>query len=127
MYAPSEAKAREAFRELKDTMNGEAARAVNCIEKDLDSLVVHYRFEKRFWMALKTTNPIERVNKEFKKRSKSMGSMGEKTLDCLLAFTALRLELGWKKDGIDSQNLAHLLKVREKANHIEEVVTTLLQ
>jgi putative transposase len=126
MYASSEDQARQAFRALKQAMGADAERAVHCLEKDLDSLVMHYRFERRFWMALKTTNPIERINKEFKKRSRSMGTLGEQTLECLLAFTALRLEMGWKQVSIDSAGLAKAFELRHKTNAIEETVAELL-
>jgi putative transposase len=126
MYATSEDQARLAFRALKEAMGADAERAVHCLEKDLDSLVVHFRFEKRFWIALKTTNPIERINKEFKKRSRSMGTLGELTLECLLAFTALRLEMGWKQVSVDSAGLAKVFEVRHKANAIEETVAELI-
>ena len=114
------------FKSLKMAMGTDADRAVKCLEKDLDSLVVYYRFEKRFWIALKTTNPIERINKEFKKRSRSLGTMGEQTLECLLAFTALRLEMNWKKVPVDSVQLANLKSMREKENVIEKAVVELL-
>ena len=126
MYAASEDQARQAFKALKDAMGADADRAVHCLGKDLDSLVVHYRFEKRFWTALKTTNPIERINKEFKKRSRSMGTLGEQTLECLLAFTALRLEMGWKQVSIDSAGLAKVFELRHKANAIEQTVAELI-
>lgn len=126
MYASSEDQARQAFKALKEAMGADSERAVHCLAKDLDSLVVHYRFEKRFWIALKTTNPIERINREFKKRSRSMGTMGERTLESLLAFTALRLEMGWKQVAIDSAGLAKALDLRHKGNAIEETVAELV-
>ncbi|MEK6707008.1 MAG: IS256 family transposase [Bdellovibrionota bacterium] len=126
MYASSEDTAREAFKALKEAMGADAERAVYCIEKDLESLVVHYRFDKRFWIALKTTNPIERVNREFKKRSRAMGSMGEGLLESLLAFTALRLEMGWKQVPVDAKQLARLNNVGEKTNAIENTMAELL-
>lgn len=126
MYATSEDQARVAFKVLKEAMGADAERAVYCLEKDLDSLVVHYRFEERFWIALKTTNPIERINKEFKKRSRSMGTLGEQTLECLLAFTALRLEMGWKQVRVDAAGLAKAYQVRNKTNAIEETVAELI-
>jgi transposase-like protein len=132
MYAVSESEARGAFYALKETFSGEAERAIRCIEKDLDSLLVHYRFEKRYWLALKTTNPIERVNRELKRRTKSMGTVGEKTLECLQAFTALRLEMNWRQVPIDSERLKHLQFIKPRvnqqaSNELEEVITTLLQ
>lgn len=126
MYASSEDQARQAFKALKEAMGADAERAVHCLEKDLDSLVVHYRFEKKLWMALKATNPIERVNREFKKRSRSMGSLGEQTLECLLAFTALRLEMGWRQVPVDAAGLAKLKYMRNNHNAIEDTVSELI-
>lgn len=80
MYASSEDSARVAFTELKEQMGADAERAVRCLEKDLDSLLVHYRFDRSLWRALKTTNTIERVHKEFKRRTKVMEGVGEQRL-----------------------------------------------
>jgi putative transposase len=126
MYASSEDAARIAFKALKEAMGADAQRAVSCLQKDLDSLVVHYRFEKSLWLALKTTNPIERINKEFKKRFKSMGSLGEQTLNCLLAFTALRLEMGWKCVPVNSKQVANLKHLGDKINVVEKVFENLV-
>lgn len=54
MYAPSENRARLAFQELQAAMGADAQRAVYCLEKDLDSLLMHYRFEKSLWRVLKS-------------------------------------------------------------------------
>ena len=124
MYASSENAARTAFTALKTAMGGDASRAVACLEKDLESLVAHYRFEQALWRGLKTTNPIERVNKELKRRTKSMETLGEKTLEVLLAFTAIRLEFGWQTTPINSARLDGLLGV--KRNQIESTMDTLL-
>ena len=123
MYAPSENAARLAFQELKAAMGADAQRAVYCLEKDLDSLLTHYRFEKSLWRALKTTNPIERVNREFKRRTKSMDSLGERTLQVLVAFTAIRLEFGWQRTPVTS---THLEGRRRKQNQIESTMESLI-
>jgi len=53
-------------------------------------------------VSLRTTNVIERVNKEFKRRTKPMEILaGEKSAYRLLSFIALKLELGWKKRPLD--------------------------
>jgi len=124
MYATSENAARLAFQELKAAMGTDADRAVRCLEKDLDSLLMHYRFEKPYWRALKTTNPIERVNREFKRRTKSMDTLGERTLEVLLAFTAIRLEFGWQTTPVNSARLDGLVGV--KRNQIESTMETLI-
>lgn len=123
MYAPSENAARLAFQELKAAMGADAQRAIYCLEKDLDSLLTHYRFEKSLWRALKTTNPIERVNREFKRRTKSMDSLGERTLQVLVAFTAIRLEFGWQRTPVTS---THLEGRGRKHNQIESTVESLI-
>lgn len=125
MYATSEDAARRVFLELKTMMGRDAERAVNCLEKDLESLLVHYRFDKKFWRALKTTNPIERVNREFKRRTKSMDSLGERTLEVLVAFTAIRLEFGWQTTPVDSARLYNLENVQMQ-NRIEETTQLLM-
>ena len=102
MYADGEGAARQAFRSLQEAMGVDAERSVSCLAKDLDSLLTHYRFDRSVWRALKTTNSIERINKEFKRRTKTMESLGESTLRSVLVFTALRLEMGWRLKPIDS-------------------------
>jgi hypothetical protein len=81
---------------------------VACVEKDLEALLKHYTFPKEHWDALRTTNPIERVNKEFKRRSRAMEVVSEDGLKVLLAFTALRLEYGWAITPITSSKLNNL-------------------
>ena len=125
MYASSANAAKQAFQELKATMGGDGERAVHCLEKDLDSLLAHYQFEKPLWRALKTTNPIERVNRELKRRTKSMDTLGESTLNVLLAFTALRLEYGWATTRVDLERFEHLVSV-QRINQIEQAAGDLL-
>lgn len=83
-----------------------------CIERDEAELLAHYEMPRAYWDALRTTNPIERVNKEFKCRTKSMEQAGAETLHVMLAFTALRLEFGWLKTPVTAPNLAHLKYAR---------------
>ena len=118
MYATSEDNARQAFIELREVMGNDAARAVKCLAKDLDSLLVHYRFDRKCWLALRTTNAIETINRQFKRRTKTMDTMGEQTLEAVLAFTALRLEINWQNSRIDS-GLYNRKKRGDDANVIE--------
>ncbi len=78
-----------------------------------DSLVSHYSFPKPLWLALKTANSVERINKEFKRRSKSMDSLGELRVKTLVAFTAMLLELGWRRRAVDTYD-KQLLNRRTK-------------
>ncbi len=101
--------------------------AVECMARDLDSLLVHYEFPKEHWDALRTTNPIERINKEFKRRSKAIETIGPEGLKVLLAFTAIRLEFGWATTPISSKKLAHLGgRAHYEAKQLEAVTKGLL-
>jgi putative transposase len=114
MYANCESSAREAFLALEETFGGECERAISCLRKDLDSLVSHYRFPQKVWRALKTTNAVERIHKEFKRRSRAMEGVGETTLTTLVAFTALRLEMGWRSRAVDTFEVDHLIDRKSK-------------
>lgn len=123
MYANSLNEAKNAFLEFKNQMGDDAERAVNCIEKDLDSLLVHYTFDQKYWTALKTTNSIERINKEFKRRTKVMDSVGEKTLNIIVAFTALKMEKNWRKTKVDETGVDKIINYNK--NYLEETLSNL--
>ncbi len=125
MYAAGEEAAREAFAALKKSLGNDAQGAMACLEKDLDALLVHYRFDKTMWRCLKTTNPIERVNRELKRRTKTMETLGERTLRIVSAFTALKLEYGWQKIPMDAPQLLELKYV--KRNELESAMLALAQ
>ena len=49
------------------------------------------------WISLRTTNVIERLNKEFKLRTRPMEIVaGENACYRLLAFISLKMELHWR-------------------------------
>ena len=49
-------------------------------------------------MSLRTTNGIERLNKEFKRRTKPMEIVaGEASVYRILAFVAMKMEMSWRK------------------------------
>ena len=123
MYSSSQNAARKAFSELKRSMGKDAQRAIECLEKDLESLLAHFAFERSYWRALRTTNPIERVNKEIKRRTKPMESVGEQTLEAVVAFTALKLEMNWRHHPVNAEHLEKLAYV--KPNAIEKTVQEL--
>lgn len=124
MYAESEASAREQFEALKAAMGNDASQALRVLEKDLESLLIHYRFDPRLWRTLKTTNPIERVNKELKRRTKTMESLGERTLRIVTAFVALRLEYYWQQHPMDNLQLENLKAFQPNSipNSLESII-----
>ena len=125
-YAEGATQAREAFAALKTRWSRDCEDAVACMERDLDALLAHYELPKDHWDAMRTTNPIERVNKEFKRRSKAMEQLGPNGLITLLAFTALKLEFGWMQVSIEASNLKHLVYRKKRQARIEELTQGLL-
>jgi putative transposase len=95
-YASSKDKAREFFSEFKAKWECQVPSAVRCLEKSLDACLTFFNFPKDEWISLRTTNIIERLNKEFKRRTKPMEILaGERSCYTLLAFIALKMELQW--------------------------------
>lgn len=59
--------------------------------------MTYLQFPEEEWVCLRTTNVIERVNKEFKRRTKPMEIVaGEQSSYTLLTFVRLKMELRWK-------------------------------
>jgi putative transposase len=126
-YAAGRAEAEAAFAALRQRWQTNAGDAVERMAKDLDALLCHYDFAREHWSALRTTNPIERVNKEFKRRSKSMEQMSPDGLKALLAFTALRLEFGWSTTPITSTKLANLYLAPSRQGHPSTSIDSVVQ
>ena len=71
---------------------------VKCLESSIDSTPRYLEFPENEWIALRTTNPIERLNKEFKRKTKTMEIVsGESSCYNLLAVISLRMEVHWQK------------------------------
>lgn len=115
-YASSRKKAVEFFEQFKSTWEKDLPSAVKCLHNSLDSCLTYLRFPEEEWICLRTTNVIERVNKEFKRRTKPMEIVaGERACYTLLAFISLKMELRWRSKPIGkvANNLPFLRKLAE--------------
>ena len=65
--AGSRLAAKQALERFAGTWKAIYPDAVACVEKDFDALIAFLEFPENEWMSLRTTNGIERLNKEFKK------------------------------------------------------------
>jgi putative transposase len=103
-YAESKKKALSFFEDFKRAYEKEIPSAVKCLEGSLESTLCYLSFPEEEWLSLRTTNPIERLNKEFKRRTKSMEIVaGEASCYNLLAVISLRMEVYWKRHPITFQ------------------------
>jgi len=100
-YAPSREKALEQFNTFTEKWTKDIPSAVNCLEKSIDSCLTFFDFPEDEWISLRTTNIIERLNKEFKRRTKPMEIVaGEHACYRLLAFISLKMELHWRSNPV---------------------------
>ena len=100
-YASTKSKALEFFESFKAQREKELPSAVKCLETSLESCLTYLLFPQEEWICLRTTNVIERVNKEFKRRTKPMEILaGERSCYTLLTFICLKMELRWRSKPI---------------------------
>jgi len=100
-YASSKAKALQLFQIFKARWEKDLPSAVACLERTLESCLTFFHFPQEEWISLRTTNIIERLNKEFKRRTRPMEIMaGELSCYRLLAFISLRMELQWRANAV---------------------------
>ncbi len=103
-YASTRAKAMKFYKEFEDRWAKEIPSAFKSLEQNIESALRFYNYPAEEWLSLRTTNPIERLNKEFKRRTKSMEIVaGEQSCYNLITVIALRMEAHWKKNPINFQ------------------------
>ena len=96
-YASSRKKADEFAISFRDKWERELPSAVKSLSNSLDACLTFFSFPEEEWISLRTTNIIERLNKEFKRRTKPMEIVaGENACYLLLAFISLKMEASWK-------------------------------
>jgi putative transposase len=96
-YASSEKKAMELFGGFRLKWSKDIPTAVICLERSIKQCLTFFQFPQEEWICLRTTNIIERLNKEFKRRTKPMEIIaGERACYTLLAFISLKMEVHWR-------------------------------
>ena len=100
-YASSREKALEFSAQFTERWQKEVPSAVKCLQNSLDSCLTFFDFPEEEWISLRTTNVIERLNKEFKRRTKPMEIVaGENACYTLLAFISIKMELHWRSNPV---------------------------
>lgn len=88
----------KAFKAWKIKWETLYTKAINCIEKDLEELLNFFYFDESHRKKIRTTNPIERVFKEFRRRTNVMDNHLSTTLGLEKIFFVLTgfLNERWK-------------------------------
>jgi transposase-like protein len=63
--------------------------AIDCLKRDLEACLTFYAFPEKHWRYIRTTNIIERLFGEVKKRSHKMAAAFRNENSCLLMFYAV--------------------------------------
>jgi putative transposase len=77
--------------------------AVACLKRDLEACLTFYAFPKAHWKTIRTTNVLERLFGEVKKRSHKMAAAFRNENSCLLMFYAVIRSLNFKKISMSTQ------------------------
>jgi len=100
-YASSRQKAMEFFAAFKQRWEKDLPSAVKCLENSINACLTFFHFPEEEWISLRTTNMIERLNKEFKRRTNPMEIVaGENACYMLLAFVSIKMELHWRSNPV---------------------------
>ena len=100
-YASSREKALEFSTRFTVRWQKEVPSAVKCLQNSLDNCLTFFDFPEEEWISLRTTNVIERLNKEFKRRTKPMEIVaGENACYTLLAFISIKMEMHWRSNPV---------------------------
>ena len=71
--------------------------AIECLQRDIECCLTFYDFPRAHWKTIRTTNVIERLFEEVKKRSHKMHAAFRNEDSCLLMFYAVIRGLNFKK------------------------------
>jgi transposase-like protein len=94
----------QAYERFIRTWEKKLPKVVKSLKEAGDGLLTVYAFPQEQWKCLRTTNPIERLNLEFKRRVKTQCSLPSETSAMLILFGLIlsgqirfRKIDGWKK------------------------------
>jgi transposase-like protein len=88
-----------AFWRWAERWRGDEPKAVQCIESDLEALLAHFQEPPALRATLRTINPIERVFREVRRRTRPMTVMNNNESLERIAYSVFhRLNTQWEKN-----------------------------
>jgi len=86
VYAESAAAARAAYAAFERKWTPRCPGVVRSLQEGGEELLTFFQFPKRQWKTLRTTNVIERLNEEFRRRVKTQGALPTEDAALVLLF-----------------------------------------
>lgn len=96
-YQDNREKAEQAWTAFCEKYTHVYPTAVDCLNRDKEACLTFYAFPKAHWKTIRTTNVIERLYLEVKKRSHKMAAAFRNEDSCLLMFYAVVRSLKFRK------------------------------
>jgi transposase-like protein len=99
MYrAESRGALRQAWKRWRDRWQGEAPAAVACLAADLEALAPFLECPREHHVLIRTTNYIERLIRELRRRTRPMGAFADKSsCDRLFYAVVRRVNKNWSR------------------------------
>jgi putative transposase len=111
--APTYAKARQRGRDLIAKFKDRYSAAMECLERDLEECITYLRFPEEHHRRLRTTNRIERLNGETRRRTKVIPRFPtERSCLSLLYASLITASKHWRGIPMTAANLRHLQALR---------------
>jgi putative transposase len=108
-YAEKKDTAKDRYDNFVKKYNDIVPSAVASLQRSIESCLTFFDFPEEEWVSLRTTNIIERVNKEFKRRTRPMEILAsERSAYVILGFVAYKMEANWKSAPFGKSNLPTL-------------------
>lgn len=86
VYAKSKAEAQTAYERMLKTWRKQGDAVATSLEEAGEELLTFFRYPENQWKSLRTTNAIERLNLEFRRRVKTQGSFPNPEAALLVLF-----------------------------------------
>lgn len=85
--------------------------AIDCLKRDQEACLTFYSFPEKHWKFIRTTNAIERLFGEVKKRSHKMAAAFRNEDSCMLMFYAVIRSLKLRRISIPTRDTGNSQKV----------------
>ena len=96
LHAPSLAEAKKRKLAFENGLGRQVPEAVECLNATFLKATAYYAFPKKHWVRLRSTNGLERLNNEIKRRIKSVGAFPDRASALrLITAVALRITAIW--------------------------------
>lgn len=110
------AEAQKAAKDLIREYTGKAQSFVDKLQKNLEAALTYYKFPEAHWKHIRTSNSIERLFEEVKRRTKIIPSFNNESA-CLMVCHAVIVELTkkkhWNKLVIESKEVELIDSIRK--------------